>query len=235
MKRKTLYLLLAVMLFALIPLTGCGSSEPEDNTAEIRAAAEGFLNAMEAGDMEVAKEYADPAIFEEGGDLDSFATIDSLSQDFAESMGVDEKSLSDRTREDIQEFMDTLLQNLVTSYEITDVTENDGKGSVHASITYGYDPDKMQEIDLNDEIGDMAEKYTDEHMDELTEIYQKDGQEAMISKLLDAMMGEVLKKYTDAVMETGEVTQDAILTLEKQDDKWVVTGEKPAEKSKPAE
>ena len=151
-----------------------------------------------------------------------------MDQVFAESLGMDlsAEDLGESTKAGLQDFIDTLLQNLVTSYEITDVTVADDTGTVNVTTTYGYDPEKMQDIDVNDEIETMAADYMAENQDALLKIYQEDGEAAMINKVLDDMLPEVLKSYTDAVLETGEITQDSVLTLKQQDGSWVVTGEK---------
>ena len=76
----------------------------------------------------------------------------------------------------------------------------------------------------------IAMKYMSENQDELTEIYQNDGETAMFNKVLDDLLPDILSKYMDQVLETGEVTQNSVMTLEKQDDgSWLVTGEKATE------
>ncbi len=230
--KKILVVVMTLAVMILIPLTGCGGSgggsaapTPED---EVRAAAENFLNAMQEGDLEAMKACSDPSLYEEGGDLYAFGTINNMDQVFAESLGMDlsAEDLGESTKAGLQDFIDTLLQNLVTSYEITDVTVADDTGTVNVTTTYGYDPEKMQDIDVNDEIETMAADYMAENQDALLKIYQEDGEAAMINKVLDDMLPEILKSYTDAVLETGEVTQDSALTLTQQDGSWVVTGEK---------
>ncbi len=230
--KKILVVVMTLAVMILIPLTGCGGSgggsaapTPED---EVRAAAENFLNAMQEGDLEAMKACSDPALYEEDGDLYAFGTINNMDQVFAESLGMDlsAEDLGESTKAGLQDFIDTLLQNLVTSYEITDVTVADDTGTVNVTTTYGYDPEKMQDIDVNDEIETMAADYMAENQDALLKIYQEDGEAAMINKVLDDMLPEILKSYTDAVLETGEVTQDSALTLTQQDGSWVVTGEK---------
>ena len=89
-------LLLAVMMITLVPLTGCGGGDEEaaaDDTADIRAAAEGFLDAMEAGDMDKMKEYSDPALFAEDGDLYAFNGIDTMGKEMAEAVGMGRRTL----------------------------------------------------------------------------------------------------------------------------------------------
>lgn len=230
MRKKILYILLSVMLLTLLPLTGCsGGAGQQNRTAEIKAAAEGFLNAMQEGDLETMKSYCDESLFAEDGDLNAFASIDNISGEFAEAMGIEADSLSDSTKKDLQVFVDSLMENLVSSYEITEVSESGGIGTVKATINYGFDPEKMQDIDLDDEIESMAEDYMNEHMSELTEIYSSGGQDAMMASLLEGLMGPVLDRYTEQVLKTGGVSQNCVMNLENEDGKWLVISDRPAE------
>ena len=187
------------------------------------------MNAMQEGDFEAMKACSDSALYEEDGDLYAFGTIDKMDEIFAESLGIDISAddLGESTKAGLQDFVDKLMGNLVKSYEITDVSVKDSTGTVNITTTYGYDPDKMQDIDLDDEVETIAMKYMSENQDELTEIYQNDGETAMFNKVLDDLLPDILSKYMDQVLETGEVTQNSVMTLEKQDDgSWLVTGEK---------
>ncbi|MBQ6401175.1 MAG: hypothetical protein IJI20_02695 [Firmicutes bacterium] len=224
--KKIVLLALTLSLFVMIPLAGCGS----DNTADIRAAAEGFMNAMQEGDIEGMKAYSDPSLYEEDGDLAAFAQIENIDESFAEAVGVSVDDLSDKTKAEIQGFTDNLMDKLVTSYEITDVTEDaDGKGRVALNTTFGFDPDKVDDIDMDDETEKMVTEYTEKNSAELMQIYQNGGEQAMMNKILDDLMGDILQKYTDAIMATGEVSQESVMLLENKDGKWLVVSEEPTD------
>lgn len=223
MKKKFLCIIAALALLLIFPLSGCGGS---DDTAEIEATVNGFMTAMQEGDLEGMKEYADPAIFEENGSLSEFSTIENMDEELAEAVGVDVSALSDTTKDAVNKYVNKMLQNLVTAYEITEVTEtDDGIGKVKVTTTYGFDPEKGDEIDVNDEIEAMTTEYMTENMSELTQIYSTGGQEALMSKVLDDMAGQILDLYADAIMQTGEVTQDSVFTVENKDGKWLITAE----------
>lgn len=224
--KKIVLLALTLSLFVLIPLAGCGS----DNTADIRAAAEGFMNAMQEGDIEGMKAYSDPSLYEGDGDLAAFAQIENIDESFAEAVGVSVDDLSDKTKAEIQGFTDNLMDKMVTSYEITDVTEDaDGKGRVALNTTFGFDPDKGNDIDMDDETEKMVTEYTEKNSAELMQIYQNGGEQAMMNKILDDLMGDILQKYTDAIMATGEVSQESVMLLENKDGKWLVVSEEPTD------
>ena len=226
MKRKLLYVLVSVMLLTLLPLaTGCGGDPSED----AKATADSFMSALQEGDMDAVKEYADPALFEKGGDLESFASIDNIAGEFAEALGVKEEDLSDNAKASLAEFTDTMMKGLVSSYEIGDVKEGEkGAYLVNVSTTYGYDPAKVKDIDISKDIEKMTKKYMEKNQEDLAKLYLDKGEDAVLNKMLDDLLGDMLTKYTDKVMETGEVTQDSVMTVEEIDGKWLVTGEQVA-------
>ena len=226
MKRKLLYVLVSVMLLTLLPLaTGCGGDPSED----AKATADSFMSALQEGDMDAVKEYADPALFEKGGDLESFTSIDNIAGEFAEALGVKEEDLSDNAKASLAEFTDTMMKGLVSSYEIGDVKEGEkGAYLVNVSTTYGYDPAKVKDIDISKDIEKMTKKYMEKNQEDLAKLYLDKGEDAVLNKMLDDLLGDMLTKYTDKVMETGEVTQDSVMTVEEIDGKWLVTGEQVA-------
>ncbi len=220
--KKILYVVLVLGLLTLIPLTGCG----KDNTADIKAAADGFMSAMQAGDIEAAKEYCDPALFEEGGALSSYSQLENIDTQFAAALGVDANTLSDKAKTELQEFVDKLLQSMVKSYEIGNVTEpEEGVGKAELSAVFGFDPEKAKDVDINSEMEQMMNDYMASNMAALTELYASGGQQAITNKVVDDLLGDILDKYVDAVLATGEMTQDTVLTIENKDGKWLVTDE----------
>lgn len=214
------------MLLTLLPLaTGCGGDPSED----AKATADSFMSALQEGDMDAVKEYADPALFEKGGDLESFTSIDNIAGEFAEALGVKEEDLSDNAKASLTEFTDTMMKGLVSSYEIGDVKEGEkGAYLVNVSTTYGYDPAKVKDIDISKDIEKMTKKYMDKNKEDLAKLYLDKGQDAVLNKMIDDLLGDMLTTYSDKVMETGEVTQDSVMTVEEIDGKWLVTGEQVA-------
>lgn len=46
-----------------------------------------------------------------------------------------------------------------------------------------------------------------------------------MNKVLDDLAEELLQTYEDAVLKTGETTEDTVLTVENRDGKWVIVSE----------
>jgi len=220
--KKLICIIAALAMCVVFPLAGCGG----DETADVKAAADGFMSALQEGDIEKAKEFADPAIFEEGGSLYAFSTIDNMDEELAEAMGVKASDLSDKTKETMDNFVNDVLKSMIKSYEIKDVTiDDEGVGKVNVSTTFGFDPDKIADIDVNDQVEKKATDYMTGHMAELTELYNSGGETAIINKVFEDLAPELLGLYKEEMMKTGEVTQDTVLTVKNMDGKWLVTEE----------
>ena len=78
-KMKKVFALLLTVLLAF-SLAACGEAKTPDHTDEIRIAADGFLAAVEAGDLEKVAEFASEDVMEDfnldqlDGMIDSFFT-----------------------------------------------------------------------------------------------------------------------------------------------------------------
>ena len=122
--------------------------------------------------------------------------------------------------------MNELLSSMIASYEIGEITEpEEGKAEAKVDVTFGFDPDKMTNIDINSEAEALAQDYMNENMAELQKIYMEGGQDALMNKVLDDLVGELLDKYVEEVKKTGQVDRASTLTLENKDGKWLITGE----------
>ena len=223
MRKKIICIVAALSMLLLVPLTGCGA---KDNTEDIKATVDGFMTSMQAGDIEGMKSYCDPALFEEGGTLASFNELQSLETEFASSVGMSEDELSDKTKETIHNYVNEVLTKMIKSYEIGEITEEEeNKAKVNVDVTFGFDPDKMDDVDIDGMAETMAQDYMEKNMQELTKIYQEQGQTALMNKVLDDLAPDLLGAYVDEIMKTGEVNRSSVLTVENKDGKWLITGE----------
>lgn len=219
--KKLLCLVVTMAFLMTVPLTGCG-----DNTAAIQAPVDGFITALQQGDIEGVKANVKEEAFAENGAFSGFGDIENIDEILAKEVNLNVSDLSDKTKAAIDDYVQTMMKNMVKSYEIKDVKEeSDSVGKVTASVTFGFDPEAAGKVDVNAEVEQMATDYMNANMAELTNIYMTGGQTALMQKVLDDLVEDILDLYTDAVMKTGETTQDVTFVVEKVDDKWLISGE----------
>ena len=225
MKGKTVlrYTALIIMV-AMIALcfAGCGS-----NVKAITAAADGMLSAIQSGDLEKVAEYASGEIISEG-DLAMMDAMKTFSEDMIRELGASDETVSDEARKAIDDLGTTILTAYVKSYEIGEVQEEEDAGYVACNIVYGYDPEALENIDYTQEVTSMVQNYTNEHLSELVQILNEQGQEALAQKIINDIMPDLCDLISGLILSTGEKTEKAILKVENIDGKWLVTEAKLA-------
>ena len=219
MKRK-LPILLALCLAAVFTFAGCGG----DPAADVKATADGFFSAMQAGDLDTAKTYVTDEAIESG--LFDLAVIENFDSELADSMGVSEDVLSDDTKAKLDDFVKEVLESYVTKYEIGEVKvdEEGDKAIALANVTFGFDPEKAAAADPADKLEGTVEDYMKDNEKELVKIFQEKGEEGVMAKMIDDLIDDILDAYFEALKETGETPMDIELTLEKGDDGWKISG-----------
>lgn len=218
MKKKLTILLVVTLAFAFV-LVGCGGNKAEE---DIRAAADGFLSALDQGDLDKAAEYADDSLFDEGA-MSNVGEAMNLDDTFYSTLGINSDDLTEENIETLDEFIKTLTSELVKSYEIKDVSEKDGVGTVTVDLTYGFDPAASDTFDATDEMSKTLEKYSEKHLDELREIYDKDGEKGVTKSIVRGALPEILKVIQDSILSSGESSETVKFTVENKNDKWLLT------------
>ena len=219
--KKLICVFAAVVMLAVIPFTGCGN----DHSDEINATVDDFMTSMQKADLDGMKEYADPALFEDDGMLSQFNELEEMDEELASSLGMSTSDLSDKTKTIIDKYVKDMMGKMIKSYEIGEITEEKDSAKVNLSVTFGFDPNKVDSVDVTDEVEKRTNDYMEDNMTELTQVYQSGGQTALMNKVLDDLAEELLQTYEDAVLKTGETTEDTVLTVENRDGKWVIVSE----------
>jgi len=220
MNKKIISALMAVLMTAAILLTGCSN-----NKEAINAAATGFMDGMQAGDLAAIKEYATEDLMS-SGDLDSF-NVEGLIADFYESLGIEAAELDEAAQKAVTDFCTNISKNVVKSYEITDTKEEKGEGTVTANVVLGFDPDKF-DVDndpaTSEKLNKLVEAYQSENLDALLEIYTNEGEDAFYKKLYSDLIPEILTIYQEQISSIGELNEQVVLTVQEQEDKsWKVS------------
>lgn len=140
-----------------------------------------------------------------------------------------EASLSQYTEEDYgkifvketNKFKKAIFKDLFTDIKITDVKEKDNKTTVKVTgkqkdySSISFDQSKLSQI---------SEDYIEEHQDELTRIYQEKGMSAYKIKVFDGVAPILYKNMTDTYKKASTKKFTGTFTLEKKNDKWIITG-----------
>lgn len=211
---------LVIIAMLALSLAGCGGS---DVTGAIRDTAEGFMSAMEAGDIDKISEYSSEEMFEEDGDLSELESIINFRELMLSELGVEESDVSQEALDSIDSLKDTLLSEFIKSYEIKEVAEEDGVGNVTCDITYGYNVDSVDDADLGTEASLLSENYTSEHLEELVAIYNEQGEEALTKAIINGVLPEVMTILKDRILSSEGESNTCVLKIENIDGKWLVT------------
>jgi len=181
---------------------------------------------MQAGDLAAIKEYCTEE-FAASEDLNSF-DVESLVANFYDSMGIPEEDLGEEAQASVREFCANVAQNVVKSYEITDVKEEKGVGTVTANIVLGFDPDEFDpsnDPDTAAKLSSLVEEYQNANLDELLDIYQNQGEEAFYQRLYSDLIPDILAVYNEQLAAAGELNEQIELTVEQLEDKsWKISG-----------
>ena len=219
--KKIFALLLAVVL--AFSLAACGEAKAPDRTEEIRTAADGFLGVIESGDFEKLSEFASEDVISDFH-LDQLSGI---ADSFFSELGIDPSAVDESTKEKITAYVDTMMENFLTSYEIKDVSEKDGKGIVKAELNLGFSLDEIKNMDLSSELEGIVSDYLAEHMGELAALASDET--ALMNKVITDLAPVMLDKYSEKMLATDGGTEEVTLTLEEKDGKWIVTDTDSAE------
>ena len=213
--KKLFALLLAVLM--VFSLAACTEAKTPDRTDAIRTAADGFLSAIEAGDLEKVSEFASEDVMADFN-LDQ---LDGMVDSFFSEIGVDPSTVDESVTEKLNGFVDTMKENFLKSYEIKDVSENGGKGIVKADLELGFNLDEIRNMDLQGELEGIVSDYMSENIAEL--IALSGDEAALMNKVITDLAPVMLDKYSDEMLATGGGTEEVTLTLEEKDGKWLVT------------
>lgn len=220
--KKKLSLLIVLVLILSLAFTGCGKKDP---TPDIQAKATALMDAMVAGDAAKVAELVEPELLTAGGDLESFGTIDSFAEDFAEGIGYIEVSdMNETALAAIDDFKAFILENLVDSYELGEVKVDGDTATVDVKVNYAFDPDSIESVSIDDELNAYINTYTSEHMDELVQVLNDEGEDALNLKIVNDIIPSVLEMYGNALLEAGGMSEDSVIMFVNQDDNWVING-----------
>ena len=206
-----------LMLSVLLVLAGCGKATPE---AQAKKTAETFINALDSGDTEKAKE-------ESSEDVQKMC--DAIESSFKTPASFSSTDLSDDAKEKLAEIEKEIRTSSFENPKIKDVKEvNDRKYEVTFSMDF-LDTADIRKYFTGGEYKALISTLSVE----ATEMQKKDGDEAAKKYMMEQLVDKIYSVYTEKLKDKKYNNEDSIITLEQQDDgKWFVTDIKDAKQGK---
>ncbi|MBF1096271.1 hypothetical protein [Solobacterium sp.] len=206
-----------LMLSVLLVLAGCGKATPE---AQAKKTAETFINALDSGDTEKAKE-------ESSEDVQKMC--DAIESSFKTPASFSSTDLSDDAKKKLAEIEKEIRTSSFENPKIKDVKEvNERKYEVTFSMDF-LDTADIRKYFAGEEYKALISTLSVE----ATEMQKKDGDEAAKKYMMEQLVDKIYSVYTEQLKDKKYNNEDSIITLEQQDDgKWFVTDIKDAKQGK---
>ena len=206
-----------LMLAVLLVLAGCGKATPE---AQAKKTAEIFINALDSGDTEKAKE-------ESSEDVQKMC--DAIESSFKTPASFSSTDLSDDAKKKLAEIEKEIRTSSFENPKIKDVKEvNERKYEVTFSMDF-LDTADIRKYFAGEEYKALISTLSVE----ATEMQKKDGEEAAKKYMMEQLVDKIYSVYTEKLKDKKYNNEDSIITIEQQDDgKWFVTDIKDAKQGK---
>ena len=216
---KKFYLYTLTLLIGLcLSFTGCGSDKKE-----ILDTSETFLQAAMNCDMETLSKQCNETVLTDLG-------LNAISTEFTENIiyeniQVDKNALSEESQKAVLDFCTYYSNNIIQNYTLGDATVENETGTVNATVTtYSHDAlSALSSDSFKTELSTLMTNYQEEHMEELISINLNEGNDAMINKVFDDLMPQIMAAMKKSYDSYSPEELNLILTLEKQNDTWLIT------------
>jgi len=192
--KKLMKIVLSCLLMVMI--VGCGGTSSTDKQ---EAVVKDFIEAIRNDEFDKAETYCT----EDNKNFGSLSTmVDQLKvYQNADTYG---QTFVDETNK----FVKTVFNELITSYEIKEIKEEDGKYKVSVSA-------KMKDLSGisfdQSELTSMMQEYQTKHLSELQKIATEKGQSAVIEKVMSDLAPTLFNSMAEKVK--GVEAKDATLNL----------------------
>lgn len=217
--KKTKLFALTVISCLFLTFTGCGQSDVKN----ITATAETFLQATMDCDIETASSTCQSTVLSAIG-------LDALSVEHVENiiytnMQIEKEALSEKSQKAVSDFSTYYSDNLIQNFSISDASVSNDIGLVNATITT-YSIDALSSLSneiFKTNLKNLMTQYEEEHKSELISISLNEGQDAMMNKIFDDLMPDIMELMKQSYSSYTPEEVKIILTLEKTEDTWIIT------------
>ena len=210
---------LALITCLCCSFIGCGKSDKNMvlETSDI------FLQAAMDCDMETLSKQCNETVLTDLG-------LNAISTEFTENIiyeniQVDKNALSEESQKAVLDFCTYYSNNIIQNYTLGDATVENETGTVNATVTtYSHDAlSALSSDSFKTELSTLMTNYQEEHMEELISINLNEGNEAMMNKVFDDLMPEIMAAMKKSYDSYSPEELNLVLTLEKQNDTWLIT------------
>lgn len=204
------HILLFVVILSFI-FTGCAVNDKD----AIYGTVSGYLDALQAGDLEKAQTYCDKSYNDALG-------IDSFSSNLEAQLK--EVALGEDFNKDVKQFVTDVTKKSIQSYEIQNYKQDEDSATVTVDIT-GID---LADVNMNQAQQNAMQEYTQyltDHFQELNEKLNKDGEEAMKALLVKELSSMLFKNMNTEMDKTKPKTRTVDFYVKKIDGKWLIASQ----------
>ena len=193
---------LTLVLALCVSMTGCG----KNNKEAIKNAVDSYFTAMQAGDVQALSAACEEGYSDEMGLVEFEKTLD-------ESFGAEEMG----------EVFQNVVSKVIKEYTLVSAEEKNGEAYAVVNIKQ-LDFDSIDFSTASEEFALLGQTYALEHMDELLEVMQNEGEAAMQQKLTDALAPQLFDKMEEIVAAAPYVDSTLKVTVVEHGDKWLISG-----------
>ena len=236
MRKKIGVLGVAIIMIVSTVLSGCSMSNEEtketvpveettlvqetDELEEIEQAVQMFLESYKSYDIDTLRTLCDDAAFESMG-LKKEKT-EELKRTLLVSLGM-EGEVSEEAERAAEDFAKGMIEGEIRNVEVEDVIIEEGVGFATAYIYHGPTKESIDSMDFSETYRELASAYTNEHMDELVDLYNEEGEEAFKSTLKDRLFPILIDAVKERMDGIDSIKYKATITIEKKDGVWLIT------------
>ena len=123
--------------------------------------------------------------------------------------------------DETNKFKKAIFKDLFTDIKIKDIKADGDKTTVKVT---GKQKDYSQVSFDQSELNTTAQQYVEEHQDELAKVYKEEGLSAYQIKVYDGIAPILYQSMTETYKSAPTEKLTATFTLEKKNDKWIITG-----------
>ena len=214
MKKKNLYTLTLVTGLCLL-FSGCVSDK--DKVSET---CENVLQSAMACDVQTVSSYCYENVLTDIG-------LNAISPEYAETiiyenMGIEKSSLSETSQQAVRDFCLYYSDNIIQNYTLDEVTVEENTATVITTVTT-HNSESISTVSFQEDLNTLMETYQEEHMDELISINLNEGNDAMMTKVFDDLMPDIMTAMKNSYDSYSPENVIIEFTFEKIEGEWLIT------------